>query len=97
MKDLIFTWNSSKNKSNIAKHKITFEEAETVLYDENALLIFDPDHSEDEDRFILLGLSIKLNIIVVNHCYRKNESEIRIFSARKATKNEKRQYLEGLS
>ena len=97
MKDISFTWDPNKNKANIKKHKIDFDEAKSVFLDENARLIFDPDNSEDEDRFILLGMSNKLSIIVVIHCYRKSDYEIRIISARKATKNEKRQYMEVLS
>ncbi len=87
-----FEWNEDKALSNIEKHAITFDEASTIFDDDEALLIFDPDHSDDEDRFILLGLSIRLNILVVCHCYRENEEIIRIISARKATKNETKNY-----
>ena len=86
MKDIRFI-----NKS---KHKIAFEEAKTVFEDEDALVIDDPDHSEEEDRFIILGLSKKANLLVVCHCYRESDSVIRIISARKATKTETRQYNE---
>jgi hypothetical protein len=96
MKEIKFTWDPNKNKANISKHKVSFEEAKSVFFDENARIIYDPDHSEKEDRYILLGMSNKLEIVAVNHCYREDDSEIRIFSARKATKNEKRQYLEVL-
>ena len=89
-----FIWDENKNQLNIEKHSISFEEAKTVFYDEKARLISDPDHSFEEDRFILLGLSKQLNILVVCHCYRENDSLIRIISARKATKKERRQYEE---
>ena len=90
--NMIFEWDSNKNKINIAKHSVSFEEAESVFYDDNALLIADPDHSEKEERFILLGFSKEANMLVVVHCYRNDDSIIRIISARKATKNEAGQY-----
>ena len=93
---ITFEWDENKNSINKKKHKISFEEAKTVFYDSNALLITDPEHSSDEDRFILLGLSKNLNLLVVCHCYRCSETVIRIISARKATKNETRQYNEGV-
>ena len=70
------------------KHKVSFEEAQTVLYDPNGKIISDPDHSIEEDRFIILGLSSKLRLLVVCHCYKENDETIRLFSARKATKTE---------
>jgi uncharacterized DUF497 family protein len=94
MKDLQFVWDSRKAKSNAKKHGVTFEEAETVFFDESALLLADPDHSEEEDRFILLGASARLRLVVVCHCYRESESTIRLFSARKADREERRQYKE---
>jgi uncharacterized protein len=94
MSDLKFTWNESKNSSNQKKHGLSFEEAKTVFYDDNARLILDQAHSEEENRFILLGLSSQLKILVVCHCYRENEQIIRIISARKATKTETKQYKE---
>jgi uncharacterized DUF497 family protein len=94
MKWLSFEWDPRKNASNRRKHGISFEEAQTIFVDENALLIDDPDHSTDEDRFILLGLSARLHILVVCHCYREQDDVIRIISARKATRSEHRQYLE---
>ena len=94
MKNISFTWDSKKNSINIQKHGISFEEAKSVFYDDNARLTHDPDHSEDEERFIILGLSEKLNILVVCHCYKEDSEIIRIISARKATKNEKKQYQE---
>jgi len=87
-----FIWDKTKAASNEKKHGVSFEEAITVFDDENGRVIFDPDHSEDEDRFVLLGLSSSLKILVVCHCYRKNDSQIRIISARKAIKNETEQY-----
>jgi len=87
-----FIWDEDKNKKNIISHKISFEEAKTVFYDPNAKVIFDPDHSKDEDRFIILGISKFLNLLVVCHCYKENDKIIRIISARKATTKEKKQY-----
>ncbi len=87
-----FVWDENKNQSNHRKHGITFDEASTAFTDENGRVIFDPEHSEDEDRFILLGLDSSLRLLVVCHCYRENENTIRIISARKATRNEARQY-----
>ncbi len=94
MEKLSFEWDESKNITNQKKHRISFEEAQTVFYDENALLIDDPDHSEEEERFILLGFSLKANLLVVCHCYRQSESVIRLISARKATKSETKTYTE---
>ena len=88
MPDIRFEWDERKNTSNKQKHKISFEEARTVFYDPNALLISDPDHSIDEDRFILLGLSRNLKILVVCHCYRESDCVIRLISARQANKSE---------
>ena len=89
-----FEWDDNKNKLNIRKHKISFEEASTVFLDEEALLIEDPDHSEAEDRFLILGCATSLKLLVVCHCYRNEDKMIRIISARKATKNESKQYSE---
>lgn len=89
-----FEWDENKNSINKKKHKISFEEAKTVFYDEDALLIDDPEHSEDEERFIILGTSLKANLLVVCHCYRQSETVIRIISARKATSTEAKQYYE---
>ena len=88
MKTLRFVWDKRKNRANIKKHKVSFEEAETVFKDENAIQYFDPDHSDDEDRFILLGMSIRLRVLVVCHCFRESELVIRIISARRADKSE---------
>ena len=92
METIYFEWDENKNSINKQKHKISFEEASTVFYDENALLIDDPEHSETEERFIILGNSFSANLLVVCHCYRESETVIRIISARKATKNETEQY-----
>ncbi len=92
MQSTKFTWDEQKNRSNQKKHGISFEEAESVFYDETARLIDDPDHSTEEDRFILLGMSHKFRMLLVCHCYREQENVIRIISARKATKQEQKQY-----
>ena len=83
-----FEWDESKARINQKKHGVSFDEAKTVFDDADALQIFDPDHSESEDRFIMLGMSAVLRILVVCHCYRANDDTIRIISARKATRNE---------
>ena len=88
MRELRIEWDAAKNRENVRKHKVSFEEAATVFYDERALLLADPDHSAEEDRFILLGLSTTLRLLVVCHCYRAKDEVIRIISARKATKPE---------
>ena len=88
-----FEWDEKKNRTNIKKHNVSFDEAKTVFYDENARLISDPDHSKDEDRFILLGLSHTGKILIVVHTYQQEDELIRIISARKATKNESKHYL----
>ena len=93
MTDLIFEWDENKNISNTKKHGISFNEAKTVFTDQYARLIADPDHSEDEDRFILLGTSIDSRLLVVCHCIRMNET-IRIVSARKADRRERAIYEE---
>lgn len=92
MEAIRFEWDENKNIANRKKHNISFEEAQTVFYDENALLIDDPDHSEEEERFILLGFSLRANLLVVCHCYRASESVIRIISARRATRTEEKTY-----
>ena len=92
MTTLRFEWDESKAKANLKKHGISFEEAKTVFYDERARLIADPDHSDDEERFILLGYSAGLKLMVVCHCYRAEENVIRIISARKATRREAASY-----
>jgi uncharacterized DUF497 family protein len=94
MSDLRFVWDPRKAKENARKHGVTFEEAQTVFLDDNALLIGDPEHSADEDRFVLLGISTRLRVLVVCHCYRESDSEIRLVSARKADRDERREYNE---
>jgi uncharacterized DUF497 family protein len=94
MKLLRFEWDSDKNAENKRKHGVSFGEAQAVFLDENALMIHDPDHSDDEDRFILLGLSAKIRLLAVCHCYRKSDEVIRLISARKATRNEQKRYWE---
>lgn len=91
MDDLIFEWDPDKDVSNQGKHGVSFEEAETVFTDQFARLIADPDHSEQEVRFILLGMSIYSRLLIVCHCIRTDEG-IRIISARKANKRERSIY-----
>jgi len=92
MKSLSFTWDEKKNKSNINKHSVSFDEAKSVFLDENASLFFDEDHSDIEERYILLGMSSNLRILIVCHCVIENKQIIRIISARKATKKELKFY-----
>ena len=92
MAELKFQWDPRKSRTNVAKHGVSFEEAETAFFDEEALLIEDPDHSDSEDRFLLLGMSSALRELVVSHCYRQDDGAIRIISARKAVPRERRQY-----
>ena len=92
MDGIIFSWDDRKERENLRKHRISFEEASTVFTDENARLKHDALHSQREDRFLLLGFSAKLRILVVVHAYRQGETEIRIISARKAKRNERNQY-----
>jgi uncharacterized protein len=87
-----FTWDRRKDAANQRKHGISFAEAETVFLDDEARLLDDPEHSMAEDRFILLGLSQALRLLIVVHCYRASDAEIRIISARRATRPESRQY-----
>lgn len=96
MKSIKFEWDKNKSKSNFEKHGITFDEAKTVFDDDFARLLEDPDHSDTEERFILLGMSYALKILTVVHCFRDDEGVIRIISARESTKNEQKQYKEFL-
>jgi uncharacterized DUF497 family protein len=89
---LIFEWNSNKDRVNRDKHGVSFEEARSVFYDEDAIQFFDEPHSLEEDRFIMLGVSVKLRILVVTHCEREGGRVIRIISARKVTARERRFY-----
>ena len=94
MNEMKFEWDLNKALTNVKKHGVSFEEASTVFDDENAILFDDPDHSESEERFMLLGLSIEANMLIVCHCVRKEGSIIRIVSARRATKSETKQYID---
>jgi uncharacterized DUF497 family protein len=96
MKSITFSWDDKKHDVNKKKHKVTFDEAETVFYDESAIEFFDPDHSENENRFLMLGISNRLRVLVVSYCFRKEDSEIRIISARKATNKEQKEYFGGI-
>jgi uncharacterized DUF497 family protein len=96
MKELRFSWDEKKAQSNVLKHKVTFEEAKTAFADSHARLIADPDHSEQEERFILLGMCETSKLLTVVHCYRDDDFHIRIISARKSTKAEQKQYQEFL-
>jgi uncharacterized DUF497 family protein len=87
-----FSWDNHKNRKNQEKHKVTFEEAQSVFFDEHAIEYFDPDHSESEDRYLMLGLSYKVRVLIVSYTWRKDAVEIRIISSRKATKIEQNAY-----
>jgi uncharacterized DUF497 family protein len=92
MKALEFTWDENKALTNQQKHGVSFTEAKTVFYDNYARLVADPDSSQEEDRFLLLGFSNQLRLLLVCHCYRKTGKQLRIISARKANKSEQKQY-----
>ena len=92
MSSIHFDWDERKAVANESKHGVSFAEAKSVFVDDHAKLISDPDHSEDEDRFVLLGLSGALRLLLVCHCYRGDGNVIRIISARKATAKESRSY-----
>ncbi len=92
MNKLHIEWDEKKSRANQKKHGVSFEEARTVFYDESAIQFYDPDHSDEEDRFILLGLSFKPQVLVVCHCFRESETLVRIISARRADKDEEREY-----
>ena len=93
MNDIRFAWDPAKARDNERKHSVAFEEAKTVFSDEGALLIADPDHSADEDRFVIIGFSSHPRLLTVCHCYRESDEVIRIISARKATRTESSQYI----
>lgn len=95
MNELKFTWDEQKAKANVRKHGVSFEEGSSVFADENARLKHDPEHSDEEDRFIILGFSSSLRVLVVCHVYRQDDHIIRMISARKATRNERAQYGRG--
>lgn len=90
----MFEWDENKNRTNQHKHGISFDEAKTVFYDENAILFDDPEHSEEEERFLIIGVTTSEKICIVSHCYRDADKIIRLISARKATKAERKTYLE---
>jgi uncharacterized DUF497 family protein len=92
MNSLRFEWEPRKASANLKKHGVSFEVAKSVFYDESAKLIDDPEHSEDEERFVLLGLSYSLRVVLVCHCYKSEGNVIRIISARKATPTESKAY-----
>jgi uncharacterized DUF497 family protein len=92
VKSLRFEWDLKKASANLRKHRVSFEEAKTVFLDEEALLLPDDEHSVSEDRFIMLGLSVKMRMLVVCHCHRESDEIIRIFSARKANRAERAEY-----
>ena len=92
MSILRFEWDDRKSARSTTKHGVRFDEAKSIFVDENAKLIDDPDHSENEDRFVLLGLSYALRLLLVCHCYRDEGNVIRIISARKASAKESKSY-----
>lgn len=92
MKALQFDWDPGKANANLKSHGVSFEEAQSTFYDEWAILYDDPDHSKDEDRFLLIGMSLRLRVLIVSHCYREGESVIRLISARKAHREEEKEY-----
>jgi uncharacterized DUF497 family protein len=92
MADLHFTWDPAKARANVAKHGISFEEAETAFSDENAIVLPDPEHSPTEERLVLIGLSVVLRVLVVVHCGPQPSGAIRLISARRATRSERGQY-----
>jgi uncharacterized DUF497 family protein len=92
MSEPTYEWSARKSSENKKKHGVSFEEAKSAFLDENARVIPDAEHSDDEDRFILLGLSVQLRLLVVAHCYRESDEVIRIISARKADPSERKQY-----
>ena len=92
MEGLNFSWTPSKAITNLKKHGVSFEEARTVFFDDYARFMADPEHSDEEDRFILLGFSVRLRLLVVMHTYREDGQTIRIISARTAKRPEQRQY-----
>ena len=91
-----FSWDTAKNQANIKKHGIDFNDAQTAFYDENAMILADEEHSEDEERFILIGIDFNARLLNVCHCYRNGDSVVRIISARKANKQEIRIYGDNL-
>jgi len=97
MNEVDFNWDPRKADINLQKHGISFEEASSAFYDDRARIMYDPDHSQDEDRYVLLGVSEESRLLMVCHLYKENDRLIRIISARRATKDERRQYQEFLT
>ena len=93
---MLFEWDENKNQQNIKKHGVSFEEAQTVFFDPLTKVAPDPDHSDGEDRFIALGHSANHRLLLVIHCFRDKDEKVRILSARKLTKSERKQYEEDL-
>jgi len=96
MNGVHFEWDENKNQTNQRKHGISFEEASTVFFDAYAILFDDPDHSEEEERFLIIGVTSQEKICIVSHCYRGRDQKVRIISARKATTSERKIYFENL-
>ncbi len=92
MKSLRFTWDPAKAEANLRKHGVSFTEAQTVFYDENAVEFYDDEHSDWEDRFLLLGISSQLRLLIICHCYRADDGVIHLISAHKATRQEASYY-----
>lgn len=92
MNKIIFQWDEQKNAINQQKYGISFEEAESVFFDDYALQFWDEEHSQEEERFLLLGRSSRMRLLLIVHCFREEDSIIRIISARKATKTECKEY-----
>ena len=92
MDEITFDWDAQKAQINERKHGMSFEEAQTAFYDGDARVSYDPDHSQKEDRYILLGMSASLRLLLVCHMYEQNDECIRLISARKATRTEQQQY-----
>lgn len=92
MSKLNFEWDIKKDIANQKKHKVSFDEAKSIFYDEKAIQFFDEKNSSEEDRFLMLGMSAKLRILIVSHIFRETKSTLRIISARKATKKEAEHY-----
>jgi uncharacterized protein len=95
MEKIRFSWDDQKAAQNLKKHGVSFEDATTVFFDENAREFFDPDHSADEDRFLMLGFDCRLRLLVVSYCFYREERQIRIITARKATTKEKDDFARG--
>ena len=95
MDTIKFEWDENKNEINKKKHGLSFETAREVFYDDAAILFDDPDHSVNEERFLIIGMIKSSKICIVSHCYRDSDNVIRLISAREATKRERKIYLKG--